>query len=459
MSIASERKTTGAGTLERKLRTGAWYGDSPIQLEFPSRWKLATHWPRTPPRLSDLEILECLENPVGQPPIRELCRGKKRPLILVDDVNRPTPAARIIRHLLKQFDAAGIPASKVTILIARGSHGAPQPESMLLKVGRDVAAVCRVLLHDPYRGNVKIGKTSFGTPVHVSKHVPQSDFVVGIGGVYPNNTAGFGGGAKLALGVLDIRVISQLHNKHTGVGWGNVGRDNTFRQDLEEIARIIRLESLMVAHVDADRELVRMRCGDYRRYYDEEVAFARESFRAPKPGNADVVISNAFPNDLSLTFVQMKGIYPLRYAAPGASRIVLAACSEGEGFHGVYPVVHKSRFHEQYDRLRRISLLSPGEMGKKVVGKVARSFRANGSRVPAAGGGAKAQAESPDITPKNPIWLYRTGTHLDILPSPVRGIRTLSDWGQVLDMVRQEQGGREDLNVVVYPCAPLQVLE
>jgi nickel-dependent lactate racemase len=447
----------GVVALEHQLRTGAWYGDAPVELEFPSRWRVTTHWPRTPPPLTEAQIREAVETPIGQRPIRELCQGKSRPLILVDDVNRPTPAAQIIPVLLKEFDAAGIARSNITILVARGSHGEARSESTRLKVGDEAASSCRVLVHDPYRHTRRIGKTYLGTPVHVNKDVLAADFVMGIGGVYPNNTAGFGGGAKLALGALDIRVISQLHRKHQGMGWGGQGPVNSFRKDLEEIARMIRLETMVIAHVDADRELVRLRCGDYRVFYDEEVAFCREAFRAPKPGQADVVISNAFPNDLSLTFIHMKGVYPLRYAAEGASRIVLGACSEGEGFHGVYPIVRKPLFHEQRDRLRRISLMTPGEMAGKIAGKIAGKFRSNGSAP--AGPRAQAEATPAPAKPKNPIWLYRTGHSSDVLPSPMHGIHTVGDWQRIVDSVRQEQGGRDDLDVIIYPCAPLQVLE
>ncbi|HKF21385.1 MAG TPA: lactate racemase domain-containing protein [Candidatus Angelobacter sp.] len=450
-------------TTERQLRTDAWHADSPLCLGFPPGWKVTVHWPNTPPRLSDEQVVEIVRKPIGQPSIRELVKGKSRPLILVDDVNRPTPAARVLSPVLQEFEAAGIPPSQVTILVARGSHGEPHPESMLLKVGQEAASGCRVLLHDLYRHTTRVGKTSFGTPVHVNREVAAADFVIGIGGVYPNNTAGFGGGAKLALGALDIRVISQLHRKHKGVGWGTQGARNTFREDIEEIARMIRLETVITAHVDADRELVRLRCGDYRLYYNEEVAFARQAFRAPKPGPADVVISNAFPNDLSLTFVHMKGIYPLRSTAPGASRIVLGACREGEGFHGVYPIVRMPLFHEQRDRLRRISLMTPGEMAKKIIGKVSGKFHSNGEAtgpaVPPSRPAAPPQPQPEAAQPRNPIWLYRTVNHSEALPSPVRGIRTVSDWNQILETIRKEQSGRDDLNVVVYPCAPLQVLE
>ncbi|MBZ5700337.1 MAG: lactate racemase domain-containing protein [Acidobacteriia bacterium] len=445
--------------IEQHLRTGAWYGDANLHLEFPPGWNVTILWPKTPPPLNDRQILERLERPLGQPRIRELCRGKSRPLVLVDDVNRPTPAARVMPFLLEEFSAAGIPASNVTILMARGSHGAPQREAMLRKIGPQAASVCRLLLHDPYRDTVRIGKTSLGTPVHVNKEVLAADFVMGIGGVYPNNTAGFGGGSKIALGVLDLRVISQLHRRHKGAGWGALGPQNDFRRDLDEIAQMIGLRTVITVHVNSDRDPVRVTSGDYRIYYEQEVAFAREAFRTAKPGAADVVISNAYPNDLSLTFVHMKGIYPLRYAAPGASRIVLGACSEGEGFHGVYPIVRMPRFHEQRDRLRRISLMTPAEMAKKIAGKIAGGFRSRIISKPDAKPSGENNSPQAPGKPKNPIWLYRTATHSDGLPSAVRGMRILSSWPDILEIVRKEQGNREQLNVAIYPCAPLQVLE
>jgi lactate racemase len=442
---------------DHDLRTGAWYGDWPIQLDFPAGWSLTYHWPRTPPPLTDSQIVQSLENPVGQSRLRDLCRGKCRPVVLVDDVNRPTPAARIMPVLLREFEAGGISPQQVTIVMARGSHGSPRRESMLLKVGTEAASSCRLLIHDPYRHTTKLGRTSFGTPVYVNKEVLAADFVIGIGGVYPNNTAGFGGGAKLALGVLDIRVISYLHNKHSSVGWGSVSPENNFRKDIEEIARMIGLRSMITCHVNGKRELVRVRCGDYSLYYEEEVAFAREAFLAPKPAEADVVISNCFPNDLSLTFVHMKGAYPLRHARPGASRIVIGACSEGEGFHGVYPIVRMPLFHEQRDRLRRISLFTPGEIARKLANKISRRLHAHQplDKAPV----SSTLLRQNGAQSRNPIWIYRSGNHTDALPSQVRAMRVVSQWKEILDVVRREQSSRDHLNVTIYPCAPLQVLE
>jgi len=209
------------------------------------------------------------------------------------------------------------------------------------------------------------------------------------------------------------------------------------------------------AHVDADRELVRLVSGDPRVYYRQEVAFARDAFRAPPPDGADVVIANAFPNDLSVTFVFKKGDYPLRRCAPGSSRVAIAACSEGEGAHAIYPVVRVPRFHELRDRLGRLSLLPPRE----IAAKVARRLR--WAPAPLSGAPPEArgvQAPALALRDARPVWLYRTAAD-QAAPTVPREARLVHAWSEAIHAVRREQEARHRLRVLVYPCAPLQVLD
>src|SRR5437667_4442216 len=139
--------TTSAG-LCTELRTGVWYGDAPFTLRLPPEWSLTVHWPQTPPPLTDGQIIEALEQPVGQDPVRELCRGKSQPLVIVDDLNRPTPAYRVLPFLLKQFELAGIPAGAVRILISTGTHSPPTKGGAIKKVGWAAGSKCEVIIHD-----------------------------------------------------------------------------------------------------------------------------------------------------------------------------------------------------------------------------------------------------------------------------------------------------------------------
>ncbi len=429
----------------RQMRTGAWYGDEPLMLRFPSEWRVVTHWPSTPEPLAQQQIVTALENPVGQPPVRVLCQGKKRPLIIVDDLNRPTPAAGVLRVILRQMEEAGISQEQVRILVATGTHGAPTRAGVIEKVGADMASRCRVLVHDCRAKTVAVGRTSAATPVYVNPEVPNSDFVIGIGGVYPNYTAGFGGGPKLALGVLGRRSILHLHYAHRSMG-GAYNAENSFRRDLLEIADIIGLTTTVSVHVDEARKIVRLQCGDHRRYYAEAVEYSRNSYDAPGPGGADVVISNTYPEDLSLLFARMKGFVPLRRAKSSASLVAIARCGEGLGTHGLFPELERTRTTAVRDFVRRLKVLSFGE----VVGKVATKMKRTS--------GSPMVSGRPVLHDhRNPIWVYVSGEFPGKIPQ-VAGIRISRSWDEILSAINDEQNGRRDLNVVVYPCSPLQCI-
>ena len=426
------------------MRTGAWYGDRPLTLNFPDKWDVTFLWPNTPPPLKDSQIANLLEQPTGQPPIREICKGKSRPLIIVDDLNRPTPAARIMPFLLNHFRDAGIPLVDVRIIMGPAAHGLPPSDAMAKKVGPLAATSCKASVHDWTHNTVKIGTTSYGTPVFVNREVVASDFVLGVGGIYPNDSAGFGGGSKLAIGVLGRRSIMRLHYGHRGAGWGAVD-ENDFRSDLNEIARMIRMNTMVALNVNAARDVVRMGCGDPSQFYNAALAFSKEAFTAPFPGDADVVISNAYPNDLSLTFVRKKGTTPLRHCAPGASRIVIASCTEGLGLHRLFPEVNLPRFYRERVIVRRLSVIKPAEISDRILSRVRKKP-------------PSIQPQTP-LTRKNPLWLYHTGSNPEMLPAQIRGLTITRSWPEILRAIQREQGERENLKVLVFPCAPLQCLE
>jgi nickel-dependent lactate racemase len=427
------------------LRTAAWYGDRPFTLELPASWDVTTHWPETPPPLTDAQIAAALEHPTGQPPIRELARGRSRPVIVVDDLNRPTPVGRVMPVVLGHLRAAGIDAGQVTVVVASGTHAPASMDGIRAKVGPEAAAACRLRAHDAGSADVvALGRTSFGTPVLVDADVARADLVIGVGGVYPNQTAGFGGGSKLALGVLAYRSIASLHYRHKEAGWGTPAVAASFRRDLDEVARMIRLSSSIVLHVGAARDPVRIACGDPNAFYAAAVAFSRRLYEAPPPGDADVVIANAYPNDLSVTFVRTKGIGALDHARPAASRIALAALSEGIGFHGLFPLLDAPRFHRARGLLLRVAMLrhQPGDLAGKVARRLRRTLHARRAR---------------DTAPsRHPIWMHRPVEGGPPLPAQVAGFRFGPSWTGVLAAVAREQGGRENLRAVVYPCGPLQ---
>jgi nickel-dependent lactate racemase len=442
------------------LRTGAWYGDRVLELELPSSWQVSTFWPRTPAPLSDAELAAAFEAPVGQPPIRELARGKRRPVVIVDDLTRPTPAHRVMPIILKHLRESGIGADQVTVVMGGGTHRAATFDQMVLKVGAS-ARGCRLQVHDPTASVVKVGRTSYGSPVLVQREVAASDLLIGIGGIYPQHSVGFGGGSKLLLGVLGKRSIVSLHYGHGSVA-GTYDVDNDFRRDLDEMARLVGLKTIVTLHVDADRQVVRAVTGDHHAYYMDGVAFSRAAYSAPPPGDADVVIVNAYPADVSLTFTRSKGMAPLHMAQRGASRILISACSEGLGYHGLFPFMNGPRFEKQIHILRRLSVIRPSSVPRKIARRALRTARS------AAQGAARrkqnvAPPSAPQVVgqpqrPRREISLYRPGREPVALPAAIPGMAAVDSWTSVLETVEREQGDRR-LSVAVYPCAPLHCLD
>jgi lactate racemase len=425
------------------VRTSAWYGDSKLELSFPDDWEVSVRWPETPPRLTDEQIEAAVCDPVGQPRISELAQGARKPVVILDDLTRPTPTDRVVPFVLRELETAGVPAAHVTFVVATGTHGLPDSRALAKKAGPEAARSCRLVPHDDRaRDLVNLGRSSFGTPVLVNNLVAASDYVLGIGGIYPQHSTGFGGGAKLAIGVLGRRSITHLHYGHPSMN-GGLHTHNDFRRDLSEIAQMIGLRTSISVHVDANRDIVRLVCGSHDDYYDQAVAFSRRAYSTGDPGAADVVISNAYPMDVSLTFMRSKGILPLLHAAPGASRIVMSACPEGPGHHGLFPFVNPPRLERQRQIARRI-LVKPRSLPAMAATAVARRAR-TGNRPP------------PELS-RRPIHLYAPGARPGTLPPAIPGMTPVYSWSEVLERAAAEQADRTPLQAVVYPCAPIQIV-
>lgn len=432
------------------MLTNVWYGDQQIELRVPDNWELTVHNPVSVKPLSEQAILEHLEAPTGHATLRQLCHGKSAPLIIVDDLNRPTPVSKVMPYLMQIFADEGIDLSSVTILMATGTHGPPPADAFQKKVGLEAASKCKTLVHNCFRDVKRIGKTSSGTPVYINKAVLDSDLVIGVGGIYPNHTAGFGGGTKIILGVLGMRSIFHLHYNHSSSGWGKEGSTGAFRKDLDEIARMAKLKTCLSLQIDAKGDLIRLDCGEPTEYYQEAVKFCQNTFSAPKPHNADVVISNTYPNDLSLTFASMKGFVPLHCCKKDSSRIAIASCREGVGLHNIYPYVTPPRLF----KLRHVARCFIALDFRAFIQKICNRL------MPAA---SRSQRHASEIQEddglgisRHPIWVYRPDEQSADLANTLSNLKIISDWQEIVDAIEVEQGSGKKLKVAVYPCAFLQ---
>lgn len=431
---------------EIELRTGAWYNDRPIQLTFPDSWDVVTYWPDTPPPLTDEQIAEQIHRPIGQPSLSELARGKKRPVIVVDDLARPTPAFRILPFLLKEFESAGIQHHDIRILVATGTHGHQDATALASKIGQPTYTNCRVIVHSDLRGTKFVGTTSFGTPVYVNAELRKADLIVGIGGVYPQHTTGFGGGGKLILGVSGRKTIRTLHFRHKGVG-GTYNIDNDFRRDVTEIARMVGLNTIYTLHINDRMEVVQLLAGDHYAYYPQAAEYSRKRYTAPLPEDADVVIVNSYPSDVSYTFVR-KAMKPIRCASRSAMKIMIGSMHEGLGHHGLFQQGLSDRIREYRELYNRISVMEPRVIIQKTIKNL--FFRNRHPVQPHAGGSVSL--------PADPMWVYRpegAGAPMQDL----EGVRIVRSWDAVLKGIQARYATGSSVKVRIYPCGSLQCLD
>jgi nickel-dependent lactate racemase len=433
-----------------KLQTGIWYNDHTIELGLPDTWSVTTCNPSLPGPMSNGEIRQRIDAPVNQAPLRQLAKGKKRPVVVIDDLDRPTPVFRILPFVLDEFQAAGIGAEDVRILVATGTHGKQNEEALANKIGPEAFGRCRVIVHNYKKNTQFIGNTSFGTPVHVNREALDCDLLCGIGGIYPQHTTGFGGGSKLALGILGRKSIVHLHfGGHGSVG-GTYNIDNPFREDLEEIARMIGLNALFTLHIDARLNIVNLFCGDHFSYYPQAAQFSRTAYDAPLPHDADVVIANTYPSDVSYTFMR-KGMKPLRCAPQSATKIAIGYNHEGVGRHGIFPQGGNPRI----DRLRAL-ILRISTMERRVIFQKIKKHLVGHKEVPGPPVFAETKYALPDRLDN--LLLYRPeGVH-NPLPE-IDGMRIVNSWQETLEIVGQRHFSSKKLRVYVYPCASLQCLD
>src|SRR5438045_1083344 len=91
--------------------------------------------PATPLADPVAAIAEAISQPIGTAPLAELARGKRSACILICDITRPVPNKWILPPLLATLEAAGVPRSGITILVATGLHRPNEGDELVEMVG------------------------------------------------------------------------------------------------------------------------------------------------------------------------------------------------------------------------------------------------------------------------------------------------------------------------------------
>lgn len=306
-------------------------------LEVANTSLIASLEPRILPRQAGREediIRKALMKPLGTPRIREMAKGKRSIMILVDDYTRTTPVHQILPLVLDEIHSSGAAKNNIRILVASGTHRPMTGEEKKKRFGTEVVSDYALLdhCHDDPSKLVQLPTTEHGTEVWVNKTVTESDLVIGIGHIVPHRVAGFSGGGKIVQpGVCGSITTGQTHwlsAKFEGVQiMGKV--ENPVRREIDAVAAAAGLKCIVNAVLDGKGNLSSLVCGDPVKAFQAGARQAMGIFGAPLAESADIVIADSFPADMEL-WQASKGVYSADLALkPGGVLILVTPCPEG----------------------------------------------------------------------------------------------------------------------------------
>ena len=350
------------------MEVGLAYGRGTLPVRLPEQLDVTlVRKPDMPVLAAPAEAMErALRHPVAARPLEEEARGRRSACILVCDLTRPVPNGLLLPPLVRRLLAAGIDASRVTVLVATGLHRPNLGAELEELVGDPwVRSTVRVENHDARddAAHVDLGRTGRGTPVKLDRRFVEADVKIATGLVEPHFMAGYSGGRKvIAPGVAHRDTITTFHSaRFMGHPRAEncVLQGNPLHEEQLAIAGLLGRVLAVNAVIDERRQPSFVNFGELARSHAEAVAFVEEFAVVPVPRRFHTVVTSAAGYPLDRTYYQtVKGmVAPMDILEPGADLVVASECAEGMG----------SR--EYVEAQRRLIGLGPDGFLRDIAGK------------------------------------------------------------------------------------------
>lgn len=333
------------------MRIKLEYGRTGLEVELPDERVVRTLSYKSAPPLADpaAALAEVLARPLGAAPLSELARGRRDACILICDITRPVPNELMLRPVLDQLEAAGVPRERITILVATGLHRPSTAAEQLEMLGSFITENYRVENHfgEERDQHMYLGESPRGVPIWIDSRYVNADLKITVGLIEPHFMAGYSGGRKLICpGIAALETIKVWHspaflehpNANTGCLVGNpVHEENTW------IARRAGCDFIVNVVIDAERRPLKFVAGDMEVAFQAGVEFVRDIVRDTVDQPVDIVVTSSAGYPLDTTFYQsVKGMNAaLPIVKPGGTIIVAASLSEGIGSPSFQKLFHE----------------------------------------------------------------------------------------------------------------------
>ena len=285
-------------------------------------------------------IKHALQNPIGTKKLREIIDRKKNAkiVIVVDDHTREAPTERMLDALTEEIGEEHEDKGQVTLLVACGTHTAPNKEDLKRILGAYVntyASQFNLEIHDcDAKDQVFVGTTSRGTPVMLNRSYVEADVKILTGDITLHYYAGFGGGRKSILpGISSRETIQRNHALllDDRAKTANI-KDNPVHLDMTEAASFAPPDFVINTVADSAGNLVDAYAGEMNSILLTG-AEVMKKLSSLETDLFDVLVVSAggFPKDRNL-YQATKAIENCyRAVVPGGTLILVAECREGIG--------------------------------------------------------------------------------------------------------------------------------
>jgi nickel-dependent lactate racemase len=317
------------------------YGSERLACQAPGRVRMLLPLTGPPQRPEPETVRAALERPDGTPPLAELARGRSDAIVLIACRTRRTGSAVFVPEIARELEAAGIPADRILVYAATGTHDNYRAQDAELLAGADCARRLRFAGHDCRHDLVAVGVTSRGNRVELARAYVEADLKIATGRVTHHYFAGFTGGRKAVLpGVAGFDTILRNH-RQASVTDGGVrldprtrnGRldDNPIHLDMLEAARMAPPDFTLCTVLDTENRILHAFGGDMERAHARATAIVGPGDAPVVEAPADWLLLSCGGAHCDVNAVQsIKALLnSFEAVRPGGAIILSAECAEG----------------------------------------------------------------------------------------------------------------------------------
>ena len=280
------------------------------------------------------EVERALEHPIGTGRIEEVFSPGEKVAVITSDITRPCPSWVILPPLLDRLYRAGIKKEDITLIFALGSHRRHTPEEMKHLAGERAWEEIQCVDSDP-EDCVRMGMTSRGTPVDITRKAAMADKRICIGNIEYHYFAGFSGGAKAIMPGVSSRAAIQQNHSRMMEPEAQTGRleGNPIREDIEEAGKICGIDYIVNVVLDEHKKIVYAAAGSAVEAHRAGCRCLDGMYRREIQQKADIVLvsQGGAPKDLNLYQTQKALDNAAHAVREGGIIILIGSCREGYG--------------------------------------------------------------------------------------------------------------------------------